>query len=118
MEFPVRIVPVVALYAGRPDMLERVADVVRVTQDCPAPVAVGQAYARILEAAILSGTSGNDAISAACTDVEQPKRRRQETGMESKVIKTMRDVMDISHLPLSEAVLSLGGGRFCTSQVA
>merc|ERR1712232_541658 len=51
----VRIVPVVALYAGRPELLERVEQAVRVTQDNSPSVAVAQAFARLLETIIISG---------------------------------------------------------------
>eukprot|EP00931_Biecheleriopsis_adriatica_P089827 TRINITY_DN63902_c0_g1_i1.p1 TRINITY_DN63902_c0_g1~~TRINITY_DN63902_c0_g1_i1.p1 ORF type:complete len:472 (-),score=69.54 TRINITY_DN63902_c0_g1_i1:581-1996(-) len=118
MEFPVRVIPVVALYAGCPDMLDRVADVVRVVQDHPAPVAVGQAFASILESVILHGSSGMDSINSACKELMQIQRGRSGDGMASKVVNAIDAVMDRSDLSLSDAVISLGGGRFCTSQIA
>ena len=41
-----RMVPVCALYAGRPEMLDRVEDVLRVTQNSDTAVSVGLAAAR------------------------------------------------------------------------
>lgn len=61
----VKIAPVVAAYAGTPELLERVADVVRVTQNNRVTVAYAQAAARILENLVLRGTSGADAVHAA-----------------------------------------------------
>lgn len=46
MDCVLRIVPVVALYAGRPDMLEKAESVIRVTQNSDTSVAVGLAAAR------------------------------------------------------------------------
>ena len=46
MDCVLRIVPVVALYAGRPDMLDRAEEVIRVTQDNDTSVATGLAAAR------------------------------------------------------------------------
>ena len=46
MECVVNIVPVVALYAGKPEMLEKVEAVIRHTQLCDIAVAGGLAAAR------------------------------------------------------------------------
>ena len=46
MECVVNIVPVVALYAGKPEMLEKVEAVIRHTQLCDVAVAGGLAAAR------------------------------------------------------------------------
>ena len=69
----VKIVPVVAAYAGSPEMLARVADVVRVTQNNRITVAYAQTAARVLEQLILDGSSsGMDAVRsvghALCAD--------------------------------------------------
>lgn len=46
MDCVVRIVPVVALYAGHPDMLEIVEHVIETTQNSDTSIAVGLAAAR------------------------------------------------------------------------
>lgn len=46
MDCTLRVVPVVALYAGRPEMLEKAEEVIRQTQDSDICVAVGLAAAR------------------------------------------------------------------------
>ncbi|XP_035655209.1 crystallin J1A-like isoform X2 [Oncorhynchus keta] len=52
-----KLAPIVALYAGKPDMLEKVEEAVRVTQNNDACVAETLAAARILEHFILNGPS-------------------------------------------------------------
>ena len=65
----VKIVPIVAAYAGSPQMLERVADVVRVTQNNDLTVAYAQAAARVLERLILQGSSGVDAVRTVAEEL-------------------------------------------------
>mmetsp|Transcript_85619 Transcript_85619/g.266230 ORF Transcript_85619/g.266230 Transcript_85619/m.266230 type:complete len:437 (+) Transcript_85619:104-1414(+) len=60
----VKIVPVVALYAGRDQLLEKVEAAIRVTQDHEQAVAFGLAAARIIEACIL-GELPAEAVRAA-----------------------------------------------------
>lgn len=54
-----RAIPVTALFAGRSDMLDRVEDVIRITQNNDLCVAVGLAAARLLEHYILYGKDDN-----------------------------------------------------------
>ena len=46
MDCVLRIIPVVALYAGKPEMLDKAEEVIRVTQNSDTSVAVGLASAR------------------------------------------------------------------------
>ena len=46
MDAVLRIVPVVALCAGKPDMLDKAEEVIRVTQNSDTSVAVGLTAAR------------------------------------------------------------------------
>ena len=46
MDCTLRIVSVVALYAGRPEMLDKAEEVIRSTQNSDTSVAVGLAAAR------------------------------------------------------------------------
>ena len=66
----IKIVPVVALYAGHPDMIYEVEDAIRVSQDNEDAVAFGCAFARILEACIL-GESGEEAVATALESLEE-----------------------------------------------
>ncbi|XP_067661914.1 crystallin J1A-like [Haliotis asinina] len=68
-----RMVSVVALYAGRPEMLNRVEDVLRVTQNFDTAVSVGLAAARILEYFILHGPSPN-VVEEVVAQLEDPHR--------------------------------------------
>jgi hypothetical protein len=65
---------VVARYAGSPDVLDRVAALVRVTQNTDQAVAFGLGAARILEKVIL-GSSGPEAVKAAARDMADPQRK-------------------------------------------
>lgn len=66
----VKIVPAVARYAGHPDMLLEVEDVIRVSQDNEDAVAFGLAAARIIEACIL-GQRGDEAVATALVALEE-----------------------------------------------
>uniref|UniRef100_A0A8B9JR29 Selenoprotein J n=1 Tax=Astyanax mexicanus TaxID=7994 RepID=A0A8B9JR29_ASTMX len=55
MDGVARLAPIVAFYAGKPEMLEKVEDSVRVTQNNDQSVAVTLAAARFLEHFILNG---------------------------------------------------------------
>lgn len=112
----VRIVPVVALYAGHPDLLEKVAQVVRLTQDNPPAVAVSQALARILEGIIVSGSNGPQAINRAIEEFD--RKQSQLNGFCGRVANTMRNCAEQSGTSMYDAVLGFGGGSYSTSQVS
>lgn len=112
----VRIVPIVALYAGHPDLLVKVAQAVSITQNNPPAIAVGQAFARILEGIIVSGANGLQAISKAIAEFDH--MQSQLDGFCGRVAKTMRSCADQSGTSLYDAVLSFGGGSYSTSQVS
>jgi hypothetical protein len=56
------MIPVVALLAGSPDLLPTVDMLIRVTQNTTEAAGFGCAAARILEKAIVNGTTGFDAV--------------------------------------------------------
>jgi hypothetical protein len=70
----VKIAPVVAAYAGTPEMLDRVADVVRITQNNRITVAYAQAAARVLERIILDGVSGAEAVRSTIDSLYEDRR--------------------------------------------
>ncbi|KAK7094696.1 crystallin J1A-like [Littorina saxatilis] len=72
-----RMVPVCALYAGRPEMLDRVEDVLRVTQNSDTAVAMGLAAARILEQFILHGDSG-EVLEKVLSDLSSNSRQNPQ----------------------------------------
>jgi hypothetical protein len=114
----VRIVPVVALYAGHPDLLEKVAEAVSITQDNPPAIAVGQAFARILEGIIVSGKNGYEAISGAIEEFGHRNKQYELNGFHGKVASTMRTCLKQSGTSLYDAVVGFGGGSYSTSQVS
>ncbi|XP_046577996.1 crystallin J1A-like [Haliotis rubra] len=57
MDCVIRSIPVVALYAGKPDMLQKVEEVVRISHNAPVAVACSLSAARLLEYYIVHGKS-------------------------------------------------------------
>jgi hypothetical protein len=112
----VRAVPVAAFYAGHPEMLDRVEEAVRVTQDNPAAIAIGKAIATILEAIILHSSDGLQAVNGAIEEFGQI--RQDLNGFCGRVADTMKSVVQLSHGSLYNAVLHLGEGGYSTSAVS
>jgi len=104
----VKAVPVVALYAGSSDLLDRVEEVVAVTQNNPLAISAGRAFARILEA-ILLGTAPSSAVAEAIQafGTQQPSLEEWE-----KTVGSMRRAAELSQLNMSEAAGASSGGRF------
>jgi hypothetical protein len=114
----VRVVPVVALYAGHPEMLDKVEEVVRVTQDNPPSIAVGKAFARILEAIIIHGMDGFEAINGAIEEFSHSDKRADHHGFCGRVASTMKSCAAQSGSSLHDAVLQFGNGSYSTSLVS
>ncbi|XP_028290474.1 crystallin J1A-like [Gouania willdenowi] len=77
MDGVTKLAPVVALYAGKPEMLEKVEEAMRVTQNNDMCVAVTLAAARFLEHFILNGFDPN-ALDAVLTQLNDPKRQNPQ----------------------------------------
>ncbi|KAL0966919.1 hypothetical protein UPYG_G00302270 [Umbra pygmaea] len=75
-----KLAPIVAFYAGKPDMLEKVEDAVRVTQNNDVCVADTLAAARILEHFMLNGPSENvlEAVVDLLTDPDRKQPQDQD----------------------------------------
>ncbi|KAL8598180.1 hypothetical protein ACOMHN_043251 [Nucella lapillus] len=97
-----RMVPVCALYAGRADMLDRVEDVLRVTQNSDTAVCVGLAAARVLEHYILHGKT-EDVVEKVMGQMAD-KGRRNPQELDRAVVGYMRQVLDCRGLPHCQAV--------------
>lgn len=72
-----KLAPIVAFYAGCPEMLEKVEAAVRVTQNYDPCVAETLAAARLLEHYILHGPDPN-ALDAVIAQLNDPKRRQPQ----------------------------------------
>ncbi|RVE61636.1 hypothetical protein OJAV_G00172410 [Oryzias javanicus] len=72
-----KLAPVVAFYAGKPDMLEKVEQAVRVTQNSDECVAETLAAARFLEHFILNGPDPR-ALDAVLNQLNDPKRKQPQ----------------------------------------
>lgn len=98
-----KIAPLVALYAGRPEMLEKVEDAIRVTQNSDIDVVIGCAAARMLEKYILNGPS-DTVIEEVIADLKSPKRH-YPLELDNAVAAQLSEVLDAKDLPHKEAVL-------------
>lgn len=96
-----RMIPACALFAGRPEMLDRVEDVLRVTQDSDMSVAVGLAAARILEQFILHGSErGMAAVVDQVVGDLGDKHRQNPQGLDLAVagqLKKVSQALTLSH---------------------
>lgn len=104
----VKIVPVVALYAGHKQLLSEVAKVVRVTQNNQWTVGYACAAARVLEQIILNGVEGEEAIRIAAEDLLSVNER----GMEGHIGQELADILDLKDMPYLQGVLTFCGGRY------
>ncbi|TKS87919.1 Crystallin J1B [Collichthys lucidus] len=77
MDGVTKLAPVVAMYAGRPEMLDKVEKAMRVTQNNDMCVAVTLAAARFLEHFILNGPDAN-ALDAVLAQLNDPKRQNPQ----------------------------------------
>lgn len=103
----VKVVPVVALYAGDPQLLERVAQVCRMTQNNQHAVAFACAAARILETIILDGVSGTEAVSHAVSGLLQ-SRSRIDKDVGSQILQTAK----LQNFEYLDGVIAYCGGRY------
>ncbi|KAJ8270332.1 hypothetical protein GJAV_G00113110 [Gymnothorax javanicus] len=69
-----KLAPIVAHYAGKPEMLEKVEDAVRLTQDNDLCIAETLAAARILEYYIMKGPDP-EALDSVLKQLEDPNRK-------------------------------------------
>ncbi|PVD22152.1 hypothetical protein C0Q70_17957 [Pomacea canaliculata] len=97
-----RMVPVCALYAGHPEMLSRVEEVLRVTQSNDLPVTIGLAAARILEQFILHGPNTN-ALNAVLSDLSNSRRNNPQE-LDQTVAGFIREVQKLSSIDHHSAV--------------
>ncbi|XP_022609880.1 crystallin J1B-like isoform X2 [Seriola dumerili] len=77
MDGVTKLAPVVAMFAGQPQMLEKVEKAIRVTQNNDMCVAVTMAAARFLEHFILNGPDPN-ALDAVLAQLNDPKRQNPQ----------------------------------------
>lgn len=91
MDCTLRIVSVVALYAGRPEMLDKAEQVIRSTQNSDTSVAVGLAAARLLEYYILNGIK-EDAVERVIEDLSNQKRTNAQD-LDKALASFLREVV-------------------------
>ncbi|KAJ8010467.1 hypothetical protein DPEC_G00075390 [Dallia pectoralis] len=87
-----KMAAVVAMFAGRPEMLEKVETAIRVTQNNDFCVAMTLAAARFLEHFILTGRDPN-AMESVLAQLNDP-RRKQPQDLDRDVIAHINQVKD------------------------
>lgn len=98
----IRIIPIVALYAGHPDMLYKVEAGLRVLQDSDLSVAAGLAAARVLEQYILEGDPG-DVLKTVIDQLSDLKRKNPQD-LDVAVIGQLRQVVKFKDTPHVQTV--------------
>jgi len=101
----VRVVSAVALYAGRPDMLDRAEAVIRVTQNSDTSVAVGLAAARLLEQYILHGPC-EGALDHVIKELASPGRANPQD-LDRALASFLREVAAKKDAPHIETARSI-----------
>uniref|UniRef100_A0A3Q4BEY8 Uncharacterized protein n=1 Tax=Mola mola TaxID=94237 RepID=A0A3Q4BEY8_MOLML len=109
-----KLAPVVAFYAGRPEMLEKVEEAVRITQNNDACVAETLAAARFLEYFILNGPDPK-ALDAVLEQLSDPNRKQPQAldkavaghirQVKENLSKTPREMIPLPFMPRSPVVL-------------
>ncbi|CAG5895746.1 unnamed protein product [Menidia menidia] len=87
-----KLAPVVAMFAGKPEMLEKVEKAMRVTQNNDMCVAVTLAAARFLEHFILNGPDPN-ALDKVLAQMNDPKRQNPQD-LDRSIIAQLTQVKD------------------------
>jgi hypothetical protein len=103
----VKTVPLIALFAGHPDLQQLVEKVVRVTQNNATTVGYACASARILEQIIVHGLHGSDAIRAAAESMSQ-----STYGFEAQIASQLDGIQKLQNFPYLDSVKTFCGGRF------
>uniref|UniRef100_A0A3Q2PQU9 Selenoprotein J n=1 Tax=Fundulus heteroclitus TaxID=8078 RepID=A0A3Q2PQU9_FUNHE len=93
-----KLAPVVAFYAGQPDMLERVEQGIRVTQNNDECVAETLAAARFLEHFILTGPDPK-ALDAVLNQLNDPNRKHPQDLDKAVTGKQVIRVLPVPGLP-------------------
>ncbi|XP_062584255.1 crystallin J1B-like [Saccostrea cucullata] len=94
MDCVINMISVVALYAGRPEMLDKVEEIISVTQNSDINVAVAFTAARLLEYFILHGkTPGLDALNSVLEEMKNPQRRSPQD-LDKAMIGHMKKVIE------------------------
>lgn len=101
-----RLPPLVAAYAGDPQLLPAVEQMVCVTQNSDIAVAWGTAAARVLEAVILGATPA-DAVGLAIRQLRDPARARPGE-LDAQVADAMDAAVALAGATHADAVTQLG----------
>ncbi|XP_077986655.1 crystallin J1A-like [Glandiceps talaboti] len=98
--------PLVAKYAGQPDLLDKVKSVIEVTMLHEENIAIGLAAARLLEDYILNGPSDN-AIKKLI-DALKKEDRKLASPKDAEIVENLEQVFKITEKSNTEAAVHFG----------
>jgi len=101
----IRMIPLVALFAGHPDLLSKAEAAIRVLQESDMSVACGLAAVRVLEQYILNGNPEN-VFEKTMDELRDPQRKNPQD-LDLGVSSQIRDVVKAKDMDHFEAVPKL-----------
>lgn len=99
-----KIVPLVAMFAGRADLLEKVEEAVRTTQENDVAVVFALTAARIMEQFILQENPMASQIVSQIIEEMRSSKRSNPQDLDRAVSNQLKDVMKTIDMPHKEAV--------------
>jgi len=103
----VKMPPIVALYGGTEELLDRVEQVIRITQNSEEAVGYGMATARILEKVILGTHTVSEAVQDCLKTLRDPQRRHPND-IDADVATKLQQAWDLRDTPHKEVAALLG----------
>ena len=105
-----KVAPIVASYCalGLGAMLAACEAAIRVTQDTDESVAMGLAYARILESVIMGTASTPAEALELCITALRDPHRLQPNPLDGKLAQALSETVALKAMPLPQAALKLG----------
>ncbi|XP_071511473.1 crystallin J1A-like [Diadema antillarum] len=101
----IQVVPVAALYAGRPEMLDKVEEAVSVTMTADEAIVHSLVAARIVEHYILHGSGGN-AVESVLKELRNPQRSNAHS-LDQAIIGFLENVRQNESVPHFAAATKL-----------
>ncbi|XP_071948545.1 crystallin J1A-like [Antedon mediterranea] len=102
MHAVVPVVPIVAVYAGKENMLEMVEASIRVVLTSQKAVSYGLAAARILEQYILYGEKADNALDVVIKELKNPERKNP-TPLDATIADEFQAVINAKDIPHRKA---------------
>lgn len=105
MDCVAKIAPLVALFAGKPELMEAVEDAIRVTQNNDFTVTIGMAAARLIEQYILHGPRP-DALEEVIRQLSDPRRSNPQE-LDRAMAGMLRQVLEHRDKPHTQVARTI-----------